>query len=185
MTPLLLAVRYNQIKVVKSLVETFKASLKAVNKDGSTVLHIAASIGNRELISLLSSYQKSMLGVKNRFGRIPLHIAVEQGLCNFCIIDLANRRVVNVRDNEGTTALHLAVSGGQYEAAVILIREGALVNSRNIFGQTPLHKAASTGNIKLMKLLMSRREYDAKARDVDRKTAADIARERGFNDFAK
>ena len=49
-----------------------------------------------------------------------------------------------------------------------------------------------TGNIKLMKLLMlypnllsSRPKCDVKARDADGKTAAEIAREKGFHEFAK
>ena len=54
-TPLLLSARFNQIKVVKSLIETYNASLMAVDRDGLTAWHIAAFTGNCELIRILGS----------------------------------------------------------------------------------------------------------------------------------
>jgi uncharacterized protein len=85
---------------------------------------------------------------------------------------------------QGNTALHAALAG-RYEMPVVtaLLAAGADAAFVDAQGYTPLHLAASRGDRAASELLLAC-GAPRDSRTPDRKTAADIARERGHIDLA-
>ena len=66
---------------------------------------------------------------------------------------------LNYRNEEGLSALHCALISGKGNIAVFLIRKGADVNLQNNNTQdTPMHYAASNNHIKIIKLLIEKKQ---------------------------
>lgn len=80
--------------------------------------------------------------------------------------------------------LHSAAAGNHTQIARMLIENNALVNVKQQAGVTPLHSAAQNGNIDLLILLLEH-GADVNIRMEGGKLAADVAREKGFEEIAE
>jgi len=140
---------------VRELVERERAQVNAVSPDGYTPLGLAAFFKRSDVAAYL----------------------VEQG---------ADPRAPSRRG--GFTPLHSAVATDAAPTDVELVRRlldaGADPNARSESGGTPLHTTAFTGDRTSMELLLER-GGDASIKNVEGKTAAEIARERGHPEMAR
>ena len=84
-TPLHLAVKQNNVSMVKALLG-LKVSVDEVDIKGNSVFHLAAS-SNENIIKLLSAIQSTCLNRPNNAGKTPLHLACEAGRAE-CVKEL-------------------------------------------------------------------------------------------------
>lgn len=151
-------------EMLAELLEIDDELLTVPDKDGSTLLHIAAESENVELISYVvdlrcsrgnpwgevkDSIYGNVLNARDSYARAPLHLAVATG--NTTIVNkLASCRSVNVsaKDNMGRTPLHYAATHQDFLAGYALlfhaghIRARDLANVKDIYLETPLHIAS-------------------------------------------
>ena len=108
---------------------------KAVNWNGFTPLHLAASMkGNKEIVELLIA-KGADVNANSESGSTPLHGANNGEIVELLITKGSN---VNARTGVGQTPLLLAVIFGQKEIVKILVAKGADVHARDDAGVTPL-----------------------------------------------
>src|SRR3546814_19982580 len=79
--------------------------------------------------------------------------------------------------------LYYAASTGKVDKARMQIANKAIVNAPSSDGTTPLMMAAYSDSRAMVKLLLDA-GADATMRNLDKKNAADWARDKGFNDLA-
>ncbi|KAK6133752.1 hypothetical protein DH2020_032463 [Rehmannia glutinosa] len=162
------------------------------NEDGRSLLHVAVSSSQPEVVEILSAASPSVVNSSDEEGWAPLHSAASSGNLNIMEI-LLNRAFdwedqmflplgekkaqddllqklklgadVNLKNDGGRTALHYAASKGWLKIAETLVSHGAKLNVKDKVGCTPLHRAASTGSAQLCEFLI---EEGAEVDDVDR-----------------
>ncbi|KAF4396349.1 hypothetical protein G4B88_019149 [Cannabis sativa] len=126
--------------------EQLSKSFSLRNEDGRSLLHIAASSSQVEVVKILSAVDEaaSVVNSADEEGWAPLHSAASIG--NSEIVDILLRADINLKNDGGRTALHYAASKGWLKIAEILISHRAKINLKD--------KASSTGNSELCELLI-------------------------------
>ncbi|GFP87318.1 26S proteasome non-ATPase regulatory subunit 10 [Phtheirospermum japonicum] len=154
------AAESGDISFFKSLSEEqlLKAS-SLRNEDGRSLLHVAVSSSQTEVVEILSAAGSSVVNSSDEEGWAPLHSAASSGNLKILEILLNRGADVNLKNDGGRTALHYAASKGRLKIAETLVSHGAKV------GCNPLHRAASTGNAELCEFLI---EEGAEVDDVDK-----------------
>jgi ankyrin repeat protein len=121
-TPLMRAAKSGDLALMRLLFE-HGADLTLTQRNGSTVLMIAAGLGWR------------FSGNSTPYG----DRGAESDALEAILMCLARGADINARNANGDTALHTAVSGRGSEAVIeLLIEKGADLHARNARGQTPL-----------------------------------------------
>ena len=174
-SPLMLSCYYKKPEVTAVL-------LKYVDE---MTLFEAAATGKFDVVAhLVFTYPESINDYADD-GFTPLGLA-----CFFGRYEIARYLVlkgadVNLSSNNGFNVfpLHSAAAGNYTDIARLLVENGAQVNVMQQAGSTPLHSAAQHGNLELLILLL---EYGAEVniRMEGGKLAADLAREKGFEEIA-
>ena len=118
-----------------------------------TPLHIAASAGHADILSLLLEHGANVhaRGINDW---TPLHRAsvygeVEAGLC---LLDGGTD--IHARGLSNWTPLLHAAFHGRVEFTRLLIERGATISDQNEDGETPLHLAVLKGNIQVVRLVL-------------------------------
>ncbi|XP_064177056.1 nuclear factor NF-kappa-B p100 subunit-like isoform X1 [Anguilla rostrata] len=149
-TPLHLAVITRQHKVVDFLLRA-GADPALVDRDGRSVVHLAAALGDevvlRVLLTRLGERHAHLFNTADYHGLYPLHLAVRKG-GERCLRALVHggAKINGVDLKSGSTALHFAVRENLLRVACLLVSElKADVNARTFGGNTPLHLAACQG----------------------------------------
>lgn len=115
------------------------------------------------------------LGLAAYFGR--------EEVARYLVLKGAN---VNLPSDNGFRVfpLHSAVAGNHTAIAKMLIENDAKVNVTQKSGVTPLHSAAQNGNIEIIIHLLEK-GAEVEARMEGGKLAADLAKEKGFDEIAE
>ncbi|NXA36485.1 NFKB1 factor, partial [Eudromia elegans] len=155
-TPLHLAVVTKQAAVVEALLVA-GADVSLLDRHGNSVLHVAASEGDDEILGLFLKHKEisPAVDLSNSEGLSAIHMVVMANSVS-CLRQLIAAGVnVNAQEQKsGRTALHLAVEQENIPMAGCLLLEGdADVDSTTYDGTTPLHIAAGRGSTKLAALL--------------------------------
>lgn len=227
LTPLHYAARYNQLEVLKLLVENH-AAIQARDEEGLTPLHYAArfkreskkrvaetaedgsvvqpngmpSSETQEDLQAQSTVihflidRGADINIRDNYGQTPLHFAAMRGNEMACkdLISYKGTVALEAVDKQGMTALHMAASHNQAEIVKMLIDSGANLRCKDEEDSTPLHAAASEGNLRIVRML-----FEAGARldgwvtiqsmvtdkDVDGNTCLSLAVENGHYDVVK
>ncbi|KAF4368205.1 hypothetical protein F8388_022838 [Cannabis sativa] len=132
--------------------EQLSKSFSLRNEDGRSLLHIAASSSQVEVVKILSAVDEaaSVVNSADEEGWAPLHSAASIG----------NSEIV------GCTPLHRAASTGNSELCELLIEEGADIDAVDRSGQTPLMNAVICDN-KEVSLLLVRHGADVDVEDKE------------------
>ena len=157
-TPLLLAFQRGNEPAVVALLEG-GASLAAVDSDGNTALHHAASNNNNQadLVNILLSRGLD-LEVSNNVGTTPLHMAIGNDNKPAVVALLSRGASLATKDCDGETALHYAARLQSVRSGILnmLLKHGASVEAVNESGATPLHMAVAQANEPAVVALLSR-----------------------------
>ncbi|MDD5483946.1 MAG: ankyrin repeat domain-containing protein [Kiritimatiellae bacterium] len=166
MTPLMKAVRINNLDAVKYLIAKGADVNVRDYKFGWTPLMWAAHNGRLDIIKFLVD-KGADINTKNKIGTTPLVLAVRT---DNLVVDVVKFLIdkgadVNVRDYKfGWTPLILAVGRGRLDIAQLLVENGADTNTMDGDGMTPLMKAAKNDDLDAVKYLI------AKGADINAKS---------------
>lgn len=130
-----------------------------------TAIHIAASVGNVELMQdLFAKFPQLASDSREGCGATPLFLAAANGHTQ-CVAELLQRGAdPSSAIENGATPLHVAAMYGRTECVTLLLKRGAQVNARTLQGFSPLHFAASEGHMEALVALMDGgASLDAKA----------------------
>lgn len=137
------------------------ANLNAIDKEGKTPLHWAASNGHATVVRalfqkkrLFSDKPEALAGPFDKEGKTPLLEASSRGYTEVVRVLLANGADTNARVRSTNTALMEAARGGHVEIMKMLIANGADVNTCNDAGFTALHMAAMAKQPAAVELLI-------------------------------
>ena len=190
--------------VLKTLLES-KADPNLKNKDGKTVLTIAAEMGRVEAARILADYgaetSQSTLAIeaflgntskvlemleqgipadqaKDEYSKTPLILAASNGKIDTVIALLEHGADINKEIYE--TALIGAVKRGDSQLVKVLLEGGADVSIS--YGHTPLVFAAINGHVEIINMLL---EHGASLNEENSKTPLMYAAEYGQTDIVK
>ena len=140
-----------EINFIWSLVHDFNADISTTcqlrDVQGSTVLHIACSVGDAGLVKVLVNEFGADVNVCDGNMNTPLHVAALAGKQEVVLALFKEFGCdVNSKGFEGKSVLHCACEGGDVGLVTVLIKEyGADVNAQDESFNSPLHVAALAG----------------------------------------
>ncbi|KAJ3407474.1 hypothetical protein HDU80_008658 [Chytriomyces hyalinus] len=145
---------------------------------GIHALHVAASFGAIDMLSLLVQEAQVQLDARDALGRTALMYAATKGKWEavehlLTVSSTSGRADPNAMDGHGWTALHyaaVATKSDPIKTIDILVAHGALVDAKELrYALTPLHMAAKSGHVDILNSLI---EYgaDATSRTSDNRT---------------
>ena len=126
--------------------------------EGKTLIHLAASSGYSEVVTMLISkvpVKSAIANLADDRGFTPLINATVSESVPSMTAFLEIGANVNSETKEGATALHFAAGDGSLERMGMLLDAGARINVMSNSG-TPLHWAAGKGNAHAIKFLVER-----------------------------
>lgn len=146
-TPLLTAIKGEWtegrlVHVVQDLLSR-GADPNARYKNGSTALHVAATLQQPETMRLLIEHGADP-NARDEYGYTALLLAAAKDRQTVMRVLVEHGADVLVTDSQGTTALHSTARSHEGLATRLLVEHGADVNARDKSGNTPLHFAASS-----------------------------------------
>lgn len=119
-----------------------------VDNAGWTPMHIAAAVGNGEIVELLMAHNPAPdVDLATGTGATALHLAVSKTHADI-VHQLVHKHKCSVRakDKLGRTALHRAAAAGNQPMVRELVAARAVVNAADKDGWTPLHHALAEGH---------------------------------------
>lgn len=152
-TALLVAAHCGNEAVVDLLTRK-NARLDAVDKSGSTALHLAASRGHCRVLELLLLSKGINIEARDSKGRTALWIAAERGEAEATELLLVSNVKVNARADAQMTALHIAAKQGDEVIVELLVSRGADLEAKDAAMMTALHYACEEGHISVMETLL-------------------------------
>jgi ankyrin repeat protein/predicted Ser/Thr protein kinase len=144
-TPLLAAIRFGKLDVVKTLLAK-GANVNQPARDGATPL-MAAAEGtpympfNLPLVEAVLAANPD-IQAQDAGGRTALHYAVEQGKLEVAALLVDKGAQIDRKTNDGTTPLLASVLYGKLPLLQLLLERKAQVDLANVRGETPLMIAA-------------------------------------------
>ena len=144
LTPLLLALKHNQLEIAKILIK-HGADIELANKGGRTPLHFAIELGSIELTKAILE-RNANINVKDKKGMTPLHYASALDFDNPDMAQLLIANGANLKEvsHLGTTPLHMAAGKGFVNIARFLLQKGSDINAKDKKGFSALHYASDS-----------------------------------------
>ncbi|XP_014288924.1 putative ankyrin repeat protein RF_0381 [Halyomorpha halys] len=147
------AVESQNVKLINFLIEN-KADITIPTIKGDTIMHLAASLGNLEIVKYLSSKKvRSPVHVRNAQGETPVYKAAISGNSEVLKYLVGNGGDL-LSHTEGMTMLHDAAAEGNERAVTCLIDSGMSVDVLGFWDVTPLHLAISNGHRRIVEKLL-------------------------------
>ncbi len=116
-------------------------------------------------------------------GKYPLHAAAADGVIAAIKNFVDQGFDIDSSEGVGVAPIHLAVAEGHLDAVQCLVSLGADVNISDSDGLTPLHVAAETRAGTIVLYLLDN-GANARARTSEGATPSDLARRKGYDEFA-
>lgn len=117
------------------------------DESGWTPFHIAASVGNLEMLQLLLSHDpKPDVNLQTNNGSTPVHLATSKKNLDIVKELVKNGASVRTKDKKSQYPLHRAAAVGSLPLVEFLVKDGkSPLNSKDANGWTPLHHALAEG----------------------------------------
>ncbi|XP_059173061.1 serine/threonine-protein phosphatase 6 regulatory ankyrin repeat subunit B-like isoform X2 [Physella acuta] len=180
-TLIMTAAIYNRYQVLHCLLEVSSTTINAQHsKTGMTALSIAASLGNKEAVSVLLRHKACSL-IADMSGYLPLHHAVLNNhhhtidiildyfpstyvglfkaisLCKQTSIQKKLKKAWEKRQKEIVTPKLLSCAiNGDAEELFKLLEEGDNINPKSATGNWPTYLAVENGNLEVLNLLFEK-----------------------------
>uniref|UniRef100_A0A1J3CV85 Ankyrin repeat-containing protein n=1 Tax=Noccaea caerulescens TaxID=107243 RepID=A0A1J3CV85_NOCCA len=157
------------------LVQMLEFGLKSVTPGPDS----DSEVENHEIATEPPEDDLKLAELKNNNGLTPIHFAAISGIVKilkvFCRKTPSSFNILTLPKNQ--TVFHLAVINQNIEAFEFMAKKVELVNLLHQLdrdGNTVLHTAASVGNSTLMEYIINNTKVDAKAKNADGYTAAQL-----------
>ncbi|KAK0219070.1 hypothetical protein IW262DRAFT_1076464 [Armillaria fumosa] len=125
-TPIMLAARYGQRKIVKMFLKRKGDDPNASGKKGRTALHTAIQWSQYGIVDLLLKSGRVDVNRKDSQGRTALSIAASLGGVQSVKMLVDHMGIgISAKDNDGKSAYDIAVEGRQDEVATLLAERAA------------------------------------------------------------
>jgi len=137
----------------------YAGSKRSPNSRGTTRVHSACKLGNKEdVIRILKTY-KALEGsynidVENNECQTPLYWACEKGFSDIVPILLDHGASVDAVDSFGCSVIHAAARSGKEDIVSMLVEANANVNVGVKSKPSCLHYAAEKGNKEMLEVLL-------------------------------
>ncbi|XP_066901271.1 transient receptor potential channel pyrexia isoform X2 [Halyomorpha halys] len=135
------------------------ACLTTWDEGGLSPVHLAVDLSSSTLLRSMLKFTISITGIRDAKGRIPLHLAVENGWKDGVEILLEAGSIVSATTNYNQTVLHIASERGRFiilEELLSLRESEQILESRNYKHETPLCCAVKNNRLECVKLLVSK-----------------------------
>ncbi|XP_067431399.1 ankycorbin isoform X2 [Thunnus thynnus] len=150
---LLAAVEHGEVEKVASLLAKKGASAVKLDSEGKSALHVAATRGQTDCLSVLLSHGAD-LSVTDAAGFNPLHLAAKNNHVECCKKLIQGKCPVDAVDSSGKTALHHAAASGKIQTIQLLCELKSPVNLKDADGLTPLLLSAKHGHAEVCSTLL-------------------------------
>ncbi|XP_057491362.1 protein ACCELERATED CELL DEATH 6-like [Actinidia eriantha] len=152
------ALAYRHEKVARILIDKNRNMLYSVNKEGKSVLYLAAEAGYACLVKLLMENPAGNCSAKGRLRhKSPVHAAIlGRNIEVLKILWEKDQSSFHLRcDEEGRNALHCAASIGYLEGVDFLLSKiCAAAYQRDKNGLFPIHVASSKGHVDVIQEML-------------------------------
>ncbi|XP_068232610.1 uncharacterized protein [Palaemon carinicauda] len=171
-TPIHMAIVGNSLDILTLLLQPLtddpsvgERVLKLTDKDGRTLLHMAAHHGLLEATFMLIS-AGAEVSAKDASGNTPMHAVILTRLRkkdNVCskvleaLLDSGGDVEGGNEDEKGTeagTLVHAAASAGCVDCLGVLLKRSAKVETKNLYGKTPLQVAIEENHVDVVSFLV-------------------------------
>ncbi|KAK9823566.1 hypothetical protein WJX72_003846 [[Myrmecia] bisecta] len=117
-------------------------------KTSQTALHIAAQIGNLDIVKELLAKGVGY-DAQDKQGNVALHTAVQHGHIEVVreLLGRGYRLASRIKNKDGHTPLHVAAKAGNAEAVQALVAAGARPEVKDKEGKTPMDLAAGNAEV--------------------------------------
>jgi ankyrin repeat protein len=153
------AVALNQPNIVKVLLDK-NAKIDITNKNDESVLTIALTYSYFEIMEILlkknsDSIGISIIDIRDKNMKIPLHLAIELQNIEAIKMLLKYGSNVNLIDKNGFNSLHFSIRTRNIEICKLIVPIIADINARYKTGETALHMACNYESVEIAKLLIT------------------------------
>jgi ankyrin repeat protein len=114
---------------IRNLVNSNAFLLRMTNREGNTPLHVAVINGNKEVAKFLISRDREVAYYKNKTGRSPLYLAVENRNMNGILDDLLNEEASIPTEREDGDSLGMLPQGKSPVHAAV---ENRIIGDHNV-----------------------------------------------------
>ncbi|XP_010462192.1 PREDICTED: ankyrin repeat-containing protein At5g02620-like [Camelina sativa] len=154
MQPIFHAILQNDLPAFLGLVEERESSLEERSEEqntDNTVLHMAAKLGHRELVSKIIELRPSLLCSRNAHGDTPLHLAALLGDV-YIVTQMLDTglELCSARNNKNQTPLHLAC------LSIFMVAGRLIVEKTYSVDLDELNFAISSGAICIVGFILER-----------------------------
>ena len=144
-------------------------TLRLLDNDGNSVLHLIALYGYESLITEVLTSESTLFTTHNKHSHYPVHTAILNHQTECLRVMLEINGVETLTDASGETALHYAARYGSKNIIESCCQKFTNVDLCDLQGRTPLMLAAETGNIEAMEVLI-KHKADPNLIDLDHNT---------------
>ncbi len=153
-TPLYWAAKNGNDPLVVLLLN-HNANIRAVSKNGNSIIHAASYVGLAHLVKRCLAAGID-INVKDHWcGWTPMHLAAKAGKIGILRFLLEHKADINNKDNFGLTPLHTSAINGNTEVASLLLENQAKKNDQDQKGRTPLHIAINWKQLMFIQVLLN------------------------------
>jgi ankyrin repeat protein len=181
--PLYYAARLGFLDLAEHLIAGHPEHVNARGGVEVTPMHVAASAGHSDILSLLLEHGAD-LGGQGQDAGTPLHRASAGGKVEAGQSLLDRGADINALDDTDWTPLILAAMHGHVEFARMLLKRGAKIDARSFSRRTSLHFAVQKNSIQLVQLLLEH-GADVNARDNAGETPSQFGSARHHPEIAE
>lgn len=135
-----------KVEIFKLLYSCAPNSLKEVDGNGNSLLHLMTIYGFNNLISILINRDTTFAFQKNKESQYPIHTAILNNQTEAVKLLLTIKGVAELRDSKDLTPLHFAARYGEKDMVLSCIEATSNINIPDRENRTPLDWAASEDN---------------------------------------
>lgn len=155
--------------------------VNSVNADGEPAIMQAIRQGAWGVYDILAADRRTNVNAENRLGETPLmYLAIVGETARAQALIKRGAQVNRL----GWTPLHYAASRGHLDTVKMLLANGAQVNAPGPDGTSALMMAAFSGEQPIVQALLNA-GADPAMQTLQKQSAADWARKRGFNELGR
>ncbi|CAG8976382.1 hypothetical protein HYALB_00006155 [Hymenoscyphus albidus] len=177
--PLMLAAKYGNLTMIKTLIEKYGFDPQSKSADGSTPLYEAVAVGApEEVIELLLKYKASP-DAESEDGFTPLTVAALLGNQRTTeLLMSASKYGLSYRNKYNRSSLSIGAELGMLPGIELLLKMGCDINERDETGRSALSWAVQSNPescLEVVKFMLAQEGVDLESMDNEENTLLDWA----------